>query len=125
MFSLQFSRLDMAVMLLFFFYMHPEDLRRPQLNVSNENAQMLCPCFTPVKVSPWLAHGLPGNPQRTAWNLARTSHLSPFRVPTDHNDFYLNSECYSNSGVRTENRVRPGSHRFDRGRIRPDCSLPL
>jgi len=28
MFSLQFSRLDMAVMLLFFFYMHPEDLRR-------------------------------------------------------------------------------------------------
>src|SRR6266480_4294533 len=93
-------------------------------------------CYAPVshlsrslqglsKVSPWLAHGLPGNPQRTAWNLARTSHLSPFRVPTDHNDFSLNSECYSNSGVRTENRVRPGSHRFDRGRIRPDCSLPL
>jgi hypothetical protein len=39
----------MAVMLLFSFHMHPEDLRRPQLNVSNENVQMLCPCFTPVK----------------------------------------------------------------------------
>src|SRR5947208_2816352 len=101
--------------------MHPEDLRRPQLNVSNENVRMLCPCFTPIKS----LHGLPGNLQRTAWNLARTSRLSPFRVPTDRNDFYLNSERYSNSGVRTENRVRPDSHRFDRGRIRPDCSLPL
>jgi len=49
MFSLQFSRLHMAVMLLVFFHMHTEDLRRSQLNVSNEYVLMLFPCFTVFK----------------------------------------------------------------------------
>ena len=49
MFSLQFSRLHMAVTFLVFFHMHTEDLRRSQLNVSNEYVLMLFPCFTVFK----------------------------------------------------------------------------
>jgi hypothetical protein len=49
MFSLQFSRLHRVVMLLVIFHIHLKDLRRPTLNVSNENDLILFPCFTVFK----------------------------------------------------------------------------
>src|SRR6266480_7746176 len=84
--SLPGSRSACDVMLLFFFYMHPEDLRRPQLNVSNENVQMLCPCFTPVKVSPRSLQGLSMACPRLAREPAKNSvepgqDFTPFTFP--------------------------------------------
>ncbi len=96
------------MMLLFFFYMHPEDLRRPQLNVSNENVQMLCPCFTPVKVSPRSLHGLPTacqgtrKEQRGTWPGLHTFHLSACQQTTMISISILNVIRIRESGQKTE-----------------------
>ncbi len=80
---------------------------------------MLFPCFTVFK----FVHELTGDLQRksaeSSWGFTH------FRVPTDRNDFYLNPESHPNAGLRTERGLRLGLYRFDRGRIRADCGLPL